>query len=273
MPGTDYGFLGSDTHALGHVSGIAILRQGLGVPSPSTFRTFDRYGFMLVLKGEGLYKDAGGCEEALRAGSLVFVFPGKPHYYGPSPGTRWDELFAIFEGPLFELLHRIQVIDEHQPVLNLGDPLPWHKKLGEVLAEFKGSPLALASHVQALIAEMVEASTRHESAREAWLSEAKARLSSRLEMPADLQALARSLGMSYESFRRRFREETGKAPYAFRMEAKLQASSDLLRMSGMSQSEIARRLGFSDEFHFSAAFKRSFGVSPSAFRAGRAASL
>jgi transcriptional regulator GlxA family with amidase domain len=82
----------------------------------------------------------------------------------------------------------------------------------------------------------------------------------------ELDALARQLGVSFESFRKGFRAATGKSPARYRSEKRVEAAAQLLASSCLSSKEIAQRLGFADECHFSKRFKQLTGVAPRDFR-------
>ncbi|MBA3686776.1 MAG: helix-turn-helix transcriptional regulator [Planctomycetes bacterium] len=63
----------------------------------------------------------------------------------------------------------------------------------------------------------------------------------------------------------RFASET---PYDLVRRLRVRRAADLLREPSRSVASIADELGFSNPFHFSRAFKRVFGLPPSAFRRG-----
>ena len=87
-------------------------------------------------------------------------------------------------------------------------------------------------------------------------------------MHVDVQAVARELGMSYETFRKKFRAYTGKAPGRYVSQIVANRACELLYAGNMSVKEVAATLGFCNEFHFSRRFKAITGQSPSRF-AGR----
>ena len=45
------------------------------------------------------------------------MFPGLAHMYGPKPGTRWDELYVIFDGPAFDSWRALGVLNPASPVV------------------------------------------------------------------------------------------------------------------------------------------------------------
>ena len=77
------------------------------------------------------------------------------------------------------------------------------------------------------------------------------------------------MGMPYETWRRRFRAETGTSPYAHRAARRLAAATDLLVHTGLGVRDIAAATGFSDERHLIRRFREDTGLTPRAFRDDR----
>ena len=63
-----------------------------------------------------------------------------------------------------------------------------------------------------------------------------------------------------------FKKNVGISPGRFISNCKMRKAANLLTETDMKLLEIATTLGFSDQYSFSKAFKRSFGDSPSVFR-------
>ena len=74
------------------------------------------------------------------------------------------------------------------------------------------------------------------------------------------------MGLSPESFRKRFTYETGLAPARFRTQQRIKAAHALLQRPNLTLRAIADSLGFSDEFHFSRRFKDVKGKKPKQYR-------
>ncbi|MHC4871272.1 MAG: helix-turn-helix domain-containing protein, partial [Planctomycetota bacterium] len=49
---------------------------------------------------------------------------------------------------------------------------------------------------------------------------------------------------------------------------RMKTAADLLLQTGMSCREISAYLGFANPYHFSAAFKRVYNISPNEYRSG-----
>ncbi|MGW9197512.1 cupin domain-containing protein [Micromonospora chersina] len=79
--------------------------------------------------------------------------------------------------------------------------------------------------------------------------------------------LAAATGASRAAFARRFTELVGEPPMTFVTNWRLVLAADLLRDTELTLAAVARRVGYSSAFAFSAAFKRVRGVNPRDHRA------
>lgn len=78
--------------------------------------------------------------------------------------------------------------------------------------------------------------------------------------------LAKAVGMSEDSFTRRFRRTFGQAPRRWLVCRRIHAAAQRLDESDDSVGAVAARYGYSDVFFFSRQFKAVLGVSPRAWR-------
>jgi AraC family transcriptional regulator len=88
-----------------------------------------------------------------------------------------------------------------------------------------------------------------------------------LGQPIKLRELAALAGISTRHFERAFRQSTGSSPHAYVMERRLHRARDLLiNRPELPIEQITLRLGFSSSSHFSSAFRRHTGLTPTDFR-------
>lgn len=80
-----------------------------------------------------------------------------------------------------------------------------------------------------------------------------------------LSEIAEECGMSYSTFRRHFLKEYGISPGQYRIQKRMDAAVRWLQC-GVSVSETAELLGYSDVYTFSHQFTAAFGVPPSRYR-------
>jgi AraC family transcriptional regulator len=78
--------------------------------------------------------------------------------------------------------------------------------------------------------------------------------------------------MSPYHFARLFKTATGVSPHRFVVHRRIDAAAALLTGSTSSISSIARAVGFRTPSQFATTFRRMTGLTPSAYRAGRAVS-
>ncbi len=85
------------------------------------------------------------------------------------------------------------------------------------------------------------------------------------EMDLNVTTVCHDLLISQSKFTYKLKELTGDTPGAFFRKYKLNRAAQLLREGGHTVSEIATMTGFNTAAHFSVAFKKQFGMSPSEY--------
>ena len=93
------------------------------------------------------------------------------------------------------------------------------------------------------------------------------------EYPWTVATLAAAVGSSRAAFARRFTDLIGEPPIAFLTGWRLALAADLLRTGGDTIAAVARQVGYGTPFALSSAFKRQYGVSPSAHRGAPSANV
>jgi AraC family transcriptional regulator, transcriptional activator of the genes for pyochelin and ferripyochelin receptors len=217
----------------------------------------------------------------------AMIFPGKKEYYlqmhaGPA------NVFILQINPATFL----QIIDEksapwgafHQSIKRnkeihfSGAPLNIDLAIQTCLnsiinCEFEGdiSDLYLRSKVLELIALQAHCVRRQQSAgpqyakteydRERLLF-AKEYLLQNMATPPTLPELARIAGINEFKLKRGFKELFGNTVFGYLAAVRLEMAKAQLNAGGKRISEIAFDLGYSSLQHFSAAFKKRFGVPP-----------
>lgn len=82
----------------------------------------------------------------------------------------------------------------------------------------------------------------------------------------DLEQLAQTAGLSLHHFARAFKKSIGIPPHQFVLQRRLRLARDLLTNTDRPIVDIASAAGFSDQSHLARHFRRSFAVTPVAFR-------
>src|SRR3954447_531580 len=85
--------------------------------------------------------------------------------------------------------------------------------------------------------------------------------------PLAVDDMARAAGLSKAHFAREFRRAFGEAPHAYLMTRRLERAAALLRTTDRSVADICLSVGWQSIGWFSTSFTRTFGISPTAYRA------
>jgi AraC-like DNA-binding protein len=92
---------------------------------------------------------------------------------------------------------------------------------------------------------------------------ADARYSERL----GVDDMARAASMSRAHFSRAFRDAFGESPHAYLLTRRLERAAAMLRMTDRSVTDICFAVGLRSIGSFSSSFTRTYGMSPTAYRA------
>src|SRR5215212_5132972 len=99
------------------------------------------------------------------------------------------------------------------------------------------------------------------------LLRAKDLADARFAEPLDVAELARAAGLSPAHFSREFRRAFGESPHGYLLTRRLERAASLLRATDRSVAEICFSVGLQSVGSFTTSFTRTYGMSPTAYRA------
>jgi AraC-like DNA-binding protein len=85
--------------------------------------------------------------------------------------------------------------------------------------------------------------------------------------PLDVSDLAGAAGLSRAHFSREFRRAFGESPHAYVLSRRLERAAALLRSTDRSVADICFSVGLRSLGSFTTSFTRTYGMSPTAYRA------
>lgn len=231
-----------------------------------SYRYLGAHAIVLLLSGSGTYLDDIGRFAVVRPGSIICINPEVGHKYGPAEGESWEELYLVFSGPVFDLMREKKLWGEHVWMLQVDDAELLRAKLTNILTEYGDKPLLLVTHLQLCLLELL-----HSQPELSLVIKSQPALSKSLALLANtdytVSHIASEVGMGFENFRKKFKEEFSISPHQYRQKQIYQKAWHLLLGSDASIQAVAQQLGFEDEHYFSRFFKKHNGLSPAHFRA------
>lgn len=268
-PKNRFHFQYSAASQLGRVMEAGLIRDSQG---PPPWRVLEHYALVYSLSGCAHYRDRNGIAQDIEPGNVILLFPDVAHTYGPKPGQKWSEYYLIFEGPVFDLWRSQGLLDPAAPIHHAHPVDVWLRRLEHVVEGPRNPnltlPLVEVCRLQQALAEIVTggAAVSAERGTLPEIARACALLASDLDQAVNLAELASDLGMSYETFRKKFVQVVGVPPARYRSARLLERACEMIRGGHLTDKEIAVQLGFCDEFHFSRRFKQIVGVPPRTYR-------
>lgn len=247
-------------------------------PNPYFFaweqgRVLDEYHILIIESGRGMLETKTAGTRPLRSGDAFILFPGEWHRYRPSRQTGWTSRWVGLRGE--QVLHLMSsFFSPEKPVVSLRAPGRALDLLREMAERFKSDPERhqgrIASLATALIDEIqCSGETGRTTVRCNRINKAKMVLLARSQEEVDLEKLAGELGMSYSSFRREFKAETGLPPRRYLLTIRMNRAKALLTETDRKAVDIAAAVGFSSPGYFSCYFLQATGLTPLEYRNAR----
>ncbi|HSK78441.1 MAG TPA: AraC family transcriptional regulator [Thermoanaerobaculia bacterium] len=181
--------------------------------------------------------------------------------FDPSVSDHPDRPFRFDFGPSDPRSYLLQrLLVRHLTGEERPDPLFVEETALRVFARVATSAAKAAGMTPALPSP--EAGSRHRDLAEA----AKIVLQRQFREALSLPEVARETGASVFHLSRVFRRQTGMTLHAYQAHLRLITALEVVAVPEVDLTGVALDLGFSSHSHFTAAFRKAFGVTPSAIR-------
>ena len=131
---------------------------------------------------------------------------------------------------------------------------------------FESVGYTLASHVVRRYAETAKAAAPVGFLTGRQLERLSEFIDTALDRGVGVAEMASALGLGPRRFADAFRRTTGATPYQYVVRRRLESAKRLLRGGRLPIVDVALRLGFASQSHFTAAFTRLTGLSPARWR-------
>jgi AraC-like DNA-binding protein len=239
----------------------------------------DQAVIQYTLSGRGRlrYQDS---EMYVEPGQAMLLYFPHDHRYWIEEGERW-EFFYVTLGGREAARGMRDVVDRLGPVTALDDNSPALMRTADVCAtalENKiDSPYRASELAYSVIMELLNEGVMRGSRRKALSPKAPSFVGDVEEFcrlnysrPIGVEDMARVAKLSRFHFTRLFERARGIPPGRYLARLRLEEAMRLVTAGDTTVKDVAQRCGFGDANYFCKVFRKSFGVSPGSFRAGRA---
>lgn len=232
--------------------------------------TNEYYICSVLLQGQGSFIDSEGKTHPIVPSTIFQCFPNKKHSVIVNPNSEWYEFYIKIGKSTFDSLASLDLLHTTTSVFQIHLKPYLNQWFLELLNQLKNTGVAELPEflfvTQKLLINLHREDIRsYESNTDAIITGAKQMLYYRVNEDISLEDIAASFHVSYEKFRKLFKQEVGISPIQYRLQSKFHLAERLL-YEGFSIKMVAVELGYNDPFTFSRQFKKYMGVSPSSFK-------
>lgn len=233
--------------------------------------TFRYYCVEFVVAGRGTLR-LNGKEHALSAGDLFIYGPGVPQYIVSDPSASLVKYFADFTGRRALPLLRgnklapgsiVQTSDPREIMRLFDDLITTGLRRGTRGRQL--CALLLEQILHCAFETLIPARSLGSKAFATFTACRRYVVDHHLDL-TDIRDVADACGVDVSYLCRLFQRYARQSPYQFLTRERMTTAGRLLCEDGLLVKQVAERLGYSDPFHFSRAFRRVQGVSPLAFQ-------
>lgn len=220
----------------------------------------------VVQSGAGWLSTAGQGERSLAPGDAFLILPGERARYREDPRRPWRYTWLGFAGDgASDLLQAAGFAGENRVLRDVATPALW-QLCDEAEATFSAkicssfSAPALAWRIVAALSSLPGSSSAPADPAAAL----RLLIESGYDGSITIATAARRLGVDRSTLFRRFSLAYGCSPRTYLNRVRLNRARDMLRHGDEAVNAIAAACGYTDARSFARAYRREFGIQPSA---------
>lgn len=238
----------------------------------------NHYLFHYVISGTGtlMADDSKGVTQTyqIKSGQGFMLFPGQISTYVADKNLPWEYAWLEFDGLKVREMIEIAGITKDSPIYHANSKDLRQNMMEEMLYIVKNadkSPLHLIGHLYLFLDYMTRSAETMRlkqggRLRDFYIKEALSFIEQNFQNDISVEDIAAFCGLNRSYFGKIFHDTIGKSPQEFLMSYRMQKATELLKLTQLSIGDIGNAVGYSNQLHFSRAFKNVYGVSPREWR-------
>lgn len=238
----------------------------------------NHYLFHYVISGHG-WLDSTGSDGVtrrydLQANQGFLITPGQVNTYCADRDRPWKYTWLEFDG-----LRAAEYLDS----AGLGDDQPIYRPENPSLAtaardtmlyitdHSDATPLHLIGHLCLFLDVLIRSSSSRREVRgiplrDFYIQEAVTYMERNYQRELSVEEIADACRLNRSYFSKLFKENMGCPPQEFLIRLRLSKAMEMMKRSNASIGDISTSCGYPNQFHFSRAFKKRYGLSPREWR-------
>lgn len=224
------------------------------------------FSFEYVYEGDGVIQENDKIYK-ITPGDFFVLHPNSYHHYYSNPKNPWKKIFIMIDGDISfpRMLLEQYSISETVLFPKLNTPL----MLEEIFELFKSDNANISRKFEMLLCNTI-ISLGHFSKNTVSdytsINKAKRFIDKKVDSKLNLDEVAEYANISVSFLCREFKKAFGVTPYNYILNAKVELAKTMLLETAEPVHLICERFNFADIAHFSKAFKKIVGVSPTVYR-------
>lgn len=222
--------------------------------------------FEYVYDGEGVIQENGKIYK-ITAGDFFILHPNCYHHYYASPKKPWKKIFVVIDGDLSfpQMLLEQYSLSKTTIFPALNNSLMFE----DIFELFKSCNTNISRKFEILLCNSIISLahfSKNITSDYTSINKAKRFIDKKIGTKFNIEEVANYANISVSFLCREFKKTFGVTPYNYILNTRVELAKTMLSETNEPIHLICERFNFADIAHFSKAFKKIVGVSPSVFR-------
>lgn len=237
------------------------------------------YLFHYILSGTGTLDHTSADGRSLhfnvRSGQGFLICPGEVNTYIADTEHPWEYMWVEFDGIRAVECLRLAGLSSDEPIYRdhskaLRQEMAAQMEL--LVSKNERSALATLGHFYLFMDLLIRSAAgyqppqRDNSLRSFYVHEGIVFIEQNFQNDISIEEIAAHCGVNRSYFGKIFKQSVGKSPQEFLIYYRMTRAAELLKLTSLSIADVGKATGYPDQMHFSRAFRRYYGLSPSQWR-------